>query len=879
MSLFHALIGMVSPGFYVSNSGSSSNSGRSASAPWDVATFVSHAFSAGEKIYFNKGEVYSIGNYSVAVNNLTFSSYGSGARPIFIGSTDIGAQVWTSEGSSIYSTPWTNPFKWVYVDDVAARLAESPWYPITTQADSTHLNATTLNGAWGSSVSGALAIVKEYYFSYSHVRTVTAYSAGQITLDAAVNTGLVGYSFKLFNQLQFLTEQFEFFYDGSKIYYRHSGGTPSGINIRVSTYDSAIIVADGVSGTIFDGLEFTHYHQNAITGKDNSGTIITNCNFQDLRTDAIFMYGDNVGTEITNNTFLRNECNAIYTGAISDFNFSNNTFTTIGRGRSIPFLINRGTGFSYYQQELACGIAQTWDETVIAKVPLNGVIEYNEFSDIGYCGMLFLGSNHTVRYNKLNACMVDFTDGAGIYTINHPEAPYGGQGTNCNVSYNIVSNCIGSQANVPSTTDYITYGIYIDINCSNFIIDHNTIMDCTQGTININYGCSNHTITNNHLIGGVFGLNFVNFLGSPIDLGNNQGHDVSDNVFVTRNTTQRCIRVLSLDGNTSYNPFTDGNCDNNIYITPYTGNMGVMSIGSVSYDLAGWRTKYGDDAASVGMASFITFTSATDALEEIQVITNWTGAAVDTNIDAGYSGWKDVDGNVVTSTTQSVPSYYSYIYLSISGSKNVRYINNSNGVFSGTSGASLTPSYMASLVSGDLLIIDVFVASGNLTIGTPAGWTLLYLDVAGSSRKAQFWKISDGTESGTVTITFTAGAVAKVARMYQFRYSAISSFEESAVTGISSGTTLTGPSLTGTGKRGLGVSFVSFFNNSPAIAPYSGTTGGTWVDTNDYAPNAGAAIDLFRVDIRTPATVSGGTCTTGAAGATTRSLILKTLVP
>ncbi|MEO8768986.1 MAG: T9SS type A sorting domain-containing protein [Ferruginibacter sp.] len=97
--------------YYVSNLGSNSNNGTSATTSWQTLSKVQTVFNngtikAGDNIYFKKGDVFSenlliasIWGYSAnsgtATQPITLSSYGTGAKPIFqypAGATNLASQ-------------------------------------------------------------------------------------------------------------------------------------------------------------------------------------------------------------------------------------------------------------------------------------------------------------------------------------------------------------------------------------------------------------------------------------------------------------------------------------------------------------------------------------------------------------------------------------------------------------------------------------------------------------------------------------------------------------------------------------------------------------------------------------------------------------------
>src|SRR4030066_573591 len=75
------------------------------------------------------------------------------------------------------------------------------------------------------------------------------------------------------------------------------------------------------------------------------------------------------------------------------------------------------------------------------------------------------------------------------------------------------------------------------------------------------------------------------------------------------------------------------------------------------------------------------------------------------------------------------------------------------GTGSGTT-ANPTPAYPTGLVSGDLIVLQVTVRDIATTPSTPGGFTLGFgPDSTGTGRQWLYYKISNGTETGTITVT------------------------------------------------------------------------------------------------------------------------------
>lgn len=66
--------------------------------------------------------------------------------------------------------------------------------------------------------------------------------------------------------------------------------------------------------------------------------------------------------------------------------------------------------------------------------------------------------------------------------------------------------------------------------------------------------------------------------------------------------------------------------------------------------------------------------------------------------------------------------------------------------------------------SGDLLLLFVFKANNAGTISTPGGYTSVFQDTVTGLRGALFRKTAGGSEPGTVTVTYTGDASARLIR-------------------------------------------------------------------------------------------------------------------
>lgn len=97
--------------YYVSSSsGSDSNSGSSASAPWQtIAKVNGQTFQAGDSILFKRADVWNEslapGSSGAAGNPITFDAYGTGAAPNLTGYYAVPSWAWVHVTANVWKAP------------------------------------------------------------------------------------------------------------------------------------------------------------------------------------------------------------------------------------------------------------------------------------------------------------------------------------------------------------------------------------------------------------------------------------------------------------------------------------------------------------------------------------------------------------------------------------------------------------------------------------------------------------------------------------------------------------------------------------------------------------------------------------------------------
>jgi hypothetical protein len=650
---------VVTRSYYVSNSGNT-NDNSSPANPISVAKLLTITLRDRDVIYFNKGEVFQIGDYDITANAVSVKSYGSGANAILTGSVDVGAQSWTNEGSGIYSTVLTSTPSWVYISGAAAKQAETGFITMTANSSGMVIqaNPTTLN-AYNSvqSLVGAKVRLKQFDFRVQVEYNITAYDTGtgNVTLDGTPSCSL-NYPMWIYGQKQFISANGDWFYDAStqKLYVK-AAVSPAGTDIRIGVKTNGI-TATGYRQLTIDGVDFRNYYDKAIKLTRCDNATISNCTITNCRSSAIGLYGNSAYT-VTSCTIHDVGLYGIGIGAIQNSTISYCTIYNIGLQSNLPWPLNAN--------EITGGSAITfvgdtgWDKTC----QNNTIYEYNVMYNLGYQAIQYAGNNIIIRKNIVHDFSMVLNDCGAFHGVCRLSLKNETKGTL--IEKNIVYNGIGSLGGITGGTASVV-GIYVDNGHSTTTIQYNTVYSVQYNCL-INWDTEKTTVQYNNFVDATdYCLKIrenTNTNQSPI-YPNQVTNIFTNNVFATRSgTTGRLVGCASYQSVTSFNPFTSsGNSDNNRYIQPYTTNINtyqnIEGGAKTQFTLSGWVTKYSLDASSTSMTNYITYSSGPNALQEVKVEINATDVVENFTLPAGY---KQPDGTVGGSVV--IQPWCSFVYL------------------------------------------------------------------------------------------------------------------------------------------------------------------------------------------------------------------------
>lgn len=203
-------------------------------------------------------------------------------------------------------------------------------------------------------------------------------------------------------------------------------------------------------------------------------------------------------------------------------------------------------------------------------------------------------------------------------------------------------------------------------------------------------------------------------------------------------------------------------------------------------------------------------------------------------------------------------------------------VGDSAGSFNG-----LTPSYASPTPAlNDIILISVDVHGGaginGVTINTPTGYTSVGAAIGptGNNWGQLFWRRSDGTDTGTVSITgsFNVGGVPTTnvnnkvtAQIFTFKGCITSGtpFEGYATTvDSSSSTTVDQQAVTTTANSRMVLHF-AFLSAAVTTSSYTGETGGDFTEYSTYndGTNTTGTLQVQTAQLATAGTITGGTYT------------------
>ena len=474
--------------YYVSSSGSDSNSGLSAAQAWKsiskVNTEMRNNIATGATIRFKRGETF-IGQLNVTVDNLTVGAYDAGDAPLIRATRWMGKN-WVSRGGNLWEVRLPTTLEQVrvlYRGKTSLPLGRHPnlsdpvhqgyyYYESVTQESKPGPPQAITDNDLGSLTSEDWT-GSEFVIRFNRWRlvmdTVASQNSGQLTLINAprlfLPKGGGGYFFQ--NDIRTLDEQDEWAYDqaAGKIYL-YSITDPNTQPYSYTAYDYAVQVnqANGVRianlalmGSNEAALGITE-SDNAVADKltvetaghygidvlSSSAATITQCQVRRTLYDGVHTHDDSPNATVENTTL---EDIALVAGM---------------GGNSLDGLTGRGY-------------------SAISLNGPNGTARNNVIRRTGGSGIHTEMSVGVIRRNLIERTCFVKDDGGGIYMhSNNDESTAEGPLVEENIIRQVVGNGASNGSDRPDGIE-VAEGIYADVNTYATVIRYNTVSDAASG--------------------------------------------------------------------------------------------------------------------------------------------------------------------------------------------------------------------------------------------------------------------------------------------------------------------------------------------------------------------------------------------------------------
>ncbi len=598
--------------YYVSTSGSDSNSGTSTDKPWKSLSKVNgFSFKPGDQILFKRGEEWS-GSITVKQGGasgspITYGAYGTGAKPRIYGSEKITG--WTQHSGNIYKASFSKNINQLFVNEARIRPARWPnsgYANIDSKSGSASFTSSALNSS--INYKGAVWFSRTGVY-HTEVRTVSGQSSKTLTLDSAPHSGLdANEGFILMNKLAFLDQAGEWFYDSSTktVYlWTPKGDSPANYTVRGSAYDYGLY--SDYNHIKVEQIEFSHQAHSSIYTDSQTHITIDNVNMFNPDKFGVYNTTSAKGNYVISNSKV---VGANHQGThirMPGISITDSEFSDIALFENIGL---SGNGTYYYG-------------TAVYAVGEGTVIRHNRIRNVGYNGIFFADGNNKIEYNFIENTNLIKSDGGGIYTT---QPSYAKPTTGSVVRYNIVLNTLGSNAGI--SYRHFSDGIYIDESAAGVTVEYNTVYKSTDAGIKL-HKVDGNIIRYNTVLDSRYGIQVLNQSGSTrTKINNNIIYSTANGCKDSYEPRQLHIRVSS----------PNAEIDNNTYRNPYESN-GVFR-GDSYMSFADWKSKTGFDRNS----KFNGTKLASGEKEKLY----YNDTKADKTINLGTKVCKDIDGKQVT---------------------------------------------------------------------------------------------------------------------------------------------------------------------------------------------------------------------------------------
>ena len=561
--------------YYISSEGSSSNDGLSQDSPWDFETFNGHK--ASDSVYlFKRGDEFrGVIVKRMQKTNIKFGAYGTGTRPLFLGSLNITGWKKTSDGrinseirDKVYEADLSdavfggkenvNGIKHLFVNRKLMTIARYPnvsspdkanWLNIDEKRDDYKFYDEDLKdyentrNYW----KGATLRARTYSWQYS-VREITGYNNGVITTESEKTPWypIKGWGYFMDDKLEELDYPGEWYYDGenSKIYLYPPEDTDISDSLTEGiTHDNGISIYWKQHNVAVRDLSFKHYLGSCVNINNSDNVVVENVNMQYCG-KGVYIYNSN-DTEIKNNHIDNSFATGISIGKHENIGITGNQIT------------NNGMFLTYGSFNTA--LTQGKGINSLGSGALN--ISGNSIINSSYSALEIGTDGATISNNFIQGSLLNINDGGAI-TL---------RGNNIKITDNIIIGVYGNindgangYAGEDKTSKHGSYGmgIFDYKKMKNNVITGNTVAYARDIGIMVTEGEKNYEVSDNVSYGNEVQIQSKKG-GSGIKIKNNIMY-VADNIVMGMGK-YAFHKGLEITGNPENLVL-----DNNFYCSPYS---------------------------------------------------------------------------------------------------------------------------------------------------------------------------------------------------------------------------------------------------------------------------------------------------------------------
>jgi parallel beta-helix repeat protein len=575
------------------NDSRTSSQAQNSSTPWksiDKLNSFASSLKAGDQILFKSGDTFygaiSTTKSGTTSAPITFSSYGSGAKPVISGLTTV--TTWTSLGNGIYESnalPAGTTINSVVINGNQYAMGR---YPNANSSNGGYLNFESHGYRYindnenplSSSWNGAQLVVRTNRYTMER-SIITNISGKTISYSPAFRSGLTDkFGYFVQNSLKALDQFGEWYYNpGTKKIDVYFGSSSPNSNTTVQVSTKEILLTLQGSNIVVNNIVIRGANKYGIWGdwSGMSNLQVKNCTIDFSGVDGIAIA--NRHDFVMDNTTITNSNSVGVSFYYGNYNpvVKNSTIQNNG---TFPGMLQGDDAGKY-----GIGIYSTEGLTATN----------NQVINTGYIGILFMSSNNLIQNNLVdNFCNI-LDDGAGIYTANNIlsglQPPYV---YNRKIIGNIVLHGTGAKAGAYySNPNYLpTEGIYLDDNTMNVDVLNNTVAYCGDAGIYV------HNTKSYNIIGNVLYNNNAMQLGLQHD--NTGAFGVSGGVIrrnqlFSQSASQYVLSLQSTDNDMG----NFASFDSNYYCRPSNEDkINVTNWFNVVerwYNLSGWQSAYSKD--------------------------------------------------------------------------------------------------------------------------------------------------------------------------------------------------------------------------------------------------------------------------------------------